>query len=206
MRRIGHLAARFAASIVPVPVRASDASWVEGILAAGELALWHQMSRPDRVEGVRVARRTANALGPGEPSDQHDDWLAAALLHDVGKLDARLGPYRRAVATIAGRAAPGMTGAWRESTGFTRRVGLYLDHAALGADRIRIAGGREVAARWAAAHHDPSRWAATGIPLAVCRALATADGEQLASEGAPSAGSDDCDGGSKDLSKDRNSR
>ena len=52
----------------------------------------------------------------------------------------------------------------RERGGFTRRVGLYLRHPELGADRIRLAGGPEEAAAWAAAHHDPDRWVPPGSP------------------------------------------
>ena len=54
--------------------------------------------------------------------------------------------------------------AWSESSGFTRRVGLYLRHAELGADRVRLAGEPEEAAAWAAAHHDPSTWDSLEIP------------------------------------------
>ena len=83
-------------------------------------------------------------------------WLSAALLHDIGKLDSRLGIYGRVVATVSASVA-GRDSAehWSTSSGFTRRVGLYLRHAELGADRIRIAGEPEEAARWSAAHHDP---------------------------------------------------
>ncbi len=64
---------------------------------------------------------------------------------------------------------------WSEKRGITRRVGLYLRHPELGADLIRVSGGSDVAARWAAAHHDPSRWDATDIPAPVVAALHAAD-------------------------------
>jgi hypothetical protein len=54
---------------------------------------------------------------------------------------------------------------------------LYLRHAELGADRIRIAGEPEEAAQWAAAHHDPSTWADLPIPAAVVVALDEADND-----------------------------
>jgi hypothetical protein len=57
----------------------------------------------------------------------------------------------------------------------TRRFGLYLRHAELGADRIRMCDGSHEAAVWAAAHQDPSRYDGTGFPGAVVAALATAD-------------------------------
>jgi hypothetical protein len=50
-------------------------------------------------------------------------------------------------------------------------------HDDLGAALLRDTGARIEVAAWAEAHHRPDRWADTGIPLAVCRALAAADGE-----------------------------
>jgi hypothetical protein len=68
-----------------------------------------------------------------------------------------------------------MADAWSAKRGITRRVGLYLRHPELGATRIRLAGGREEAARWAAAHHEPDRWSSTGIPGDVVVVLHDAD-------------------------------
>ena len=87
--------------------------------------------------------------------------------------------YGRVVATVSGAAAGREhADAWSESSGFTRRVGLYLRHPELGADRIRIAGEPEEAARWAAAHHDPSDAGTTSpIPETVIVALDAADND-----------------------------
>ena len=95
-------------------------------------------------------------------------WLAAALLHDVGKLDADLGVYGRVVATVpAPPPAPACADAWSERSGFTRRVGLYLRHPELGGDRIRAGRRPDEAARWAGAHHDSGRACdRLGIPRA----------------------------------------
>ena len=68
-----------------------------------------------------------------------------------------------------------MADAWSQRSGVIRRVGLYLRHPELGADRIRLAGGPEDAAAWTAAHHHPERWAATGIPEPVVVALVACD-------------------------------
>ena len=82
------------------------------------------------------------------------------------------------VATVAGAAAGREHAeAWSESSGFTRRVGLYLRHAELGADRIRLAGEPEEAARWAAAHHDPDSWATCRSRTPVVVALDAADND-----------------------------
>ena len=113
------------------------------------------MSRADRRHAIAVARRVSTVLGPTAPRPV----LAAALLHDVGKIDARLGTYGRVVATLAGKMAGApMALAWSETQGFTRRVGLYLRHAELGADRLRLAGSDPLTVAWAAEHHRPSEY------------------------------------------------
>jgi hypothetical protein len=180
--RTAHLVGRFFSSLVPVPVRARDREWVAAALQPEELDLWSLLSLADRRESIGVARRTEAALaGTDHAGDTR--WLAAALLHDVGKLDARFGPIRRAVATMAaGVFGTRMVESWVDKSGFVRRCALYVFHDQIGADRVKIAGGRREAALWAEAHHRPAIWATTGIPMAVMVALAAADGERT-SEG-----------------------
>jgi hypothetical protein len=111
-------------------------------------------------------------LGPSTPREV----VAAALLHDVGKLDSGLGTYGRVVATVCGRVGGlDMAQAWSSHRGFTRRVGLYLRHDALGADRLTLAGSDDLTVAWAREHHLPEeRWT---VPLVVGRALKQADGD-----------------------------
>jgi hypothetical protein len=176
--RPGHLVARFFGSLVPRRVTPVDAAWVGSVLTPPEQGLWAKLGRADAKEGVDVARRADAHLDTA--LDHRDEYLAAALLHDVGKLDADFGPYRRAIATVAGAlVSRGTIDAWKERRGFTRRCALYLDHAELGALRVRVAGGRERVAQWAAAHHDASAWPTPAIAIEVCRLLAEADGERL---------------------------
>jgi hypothetical protein len=137
------------------------------------------MPAHDRRHSIGVARRVDQALiGTEYAGDTR--WLAAALLHDVGKLDAGLGVLGRVGATLAGGAAGhDMAEVWSAKRGITRRVGLYLRHPELGATRIRTAGGREEVAHWAAAHHDgPDEETATAVlalPGVVVNALRDAD-------------------------------
>lgn len=100
--------------------------------------------------------------------------LAAALLHDVGKVTADLGTYGRVVATIAGALTKGeYATAWSATRGFTRRVGLYLRHAPLGAELLSVAGSHPLTVAWASEHHLPSeRWT---VPAEVGAALKAAD-------------------------------
>ena len=103
-------------------------------------------------------------------------WVAAALLHDVGKLDSGLGVFGRVLATLAGAAAGhDMAEPWSQKRGITRRFGLYLQHPELGAEPHPLCDGSREAALWAEAHHDPDRWASTGLPDVVVEALAAAD-------------------------------
>ncbi len=180
MSTIRHLVARFFGSIVPRRLSETDRHWVHVQLSEPEAALWTKLRRADAVESVDVARRALIALqSVGSDDADATNVIAAALLHDVGKLDSDLGTYGRVVATVAGKlAGPSMAQAWVHTSGFTRRCGLYLQHAELGGVRIRVAGGREVAAAWAVAHHDPELWPVSGLTYEQCQMLAAADGER----------------------------
>ncbi len=168
--RLRHLATRFLTSLWPAGPSAADEAWADDHLVAGERALWHRMSGPDRRHAVAVARRTVAQLGPTTSRPV----VAAALLHDVGKLDAGLGTFGRVAATLAGAVGGhDMAPLWAERRGFTRRVGLYLCHPELGAARLALAGSDPVTIEWARQHHTPpDRWT---IDPAVAHALKDAD-------------------------------
>jgi hypothetical protein len=173
--RAVHLSSRFVGALRPGGPKPADEAWAATVLTPEEHALWSRMRNHDRRHSVLVARRVEASLA-GSDAAGDPRWLAAALLHDVGKLDAGLSVPGRVVATLAGGAA-GHEWAepWSSKRGFTRRVGLYLRHPELGETRIRVAGGREEAARWAGAHHDASAYTDLSIPPEVVDALTTAD-------------------------------
>ncbi len=158
-----HLVGRFFTSLRPRPPSAADLAWVQDALAPGEWDLWCRLDTADRVEAIATARRLA-------PEYAHDArWRAAALLHDVGKADAHLGPCGRAAATVVG---------WRRDPALVRgRFGTYLRHPDVGAAALDAAGARPETTAWAALHHRPERFADCAIPPEVCEALARADGE-----------------------------
>ena len=99
---------------------------------------------------------------------------AAALLHDVGKIESGLGVYGRVVATLCGLIAGRETAKeWTRGRGFTRRVGLYLLHPDLGGDLLGMAGSDPLTEAWARQHHrSPDSWT---IDPAVAAALKAAD-------------------------------
>jgi putative nucleotidyltransferase with HDIG domain len=166
--RITHLAGRFFGSLHAREVDDADVACVRRVLTPDELAVWETLGRADRAESVAVAHRVAHALGP----DAEDRWVAAALLHDVGKTDAHLGTIGRAgAAAVAGVAGHGRARRW------TNRVGAYITHDDRGAARLEAAGARPEAVAWARAHHRPELWPGTGIPPDLCEVLAVADGE-----------------------------
>ena len=175
MGRNLHLARRFFGALSPAAPQAVDVTWVATVLNEREYTVWSRMPRHDRRHSIAVARRVEASLADTPYADD-PRWLEAALLHDVGKLDARLGVFGRVAATVAGAAAGhGMADAWSEKRGITRRFGLYLRHPELGASRIHMCEGSREAAVWAEAHQDPDRYAQTGIPPIVVDALAAAD-------------------------------
>jgi hypothetical protein len=170
-----HLVRRFVRALRPGPPRPEDVAWVASILGPGELELWRSQPNHDQRYTIRVARLVDEELaGTAFAGDQR--WLAAALLHDTGKLDAGLGVVGRSVATVAGAAAgTARVDRWAHASGFRRRVAWYLRHDDRGAARIRAAGGRDEAERWAWAHHHRDRWRESGIPTPVAEALESAD-------------------------------
>ena len=156
-----HLTRRFLGSLLPGEPAPADRAWVATILTEKEMALWQRMSGADRRHAVGVARRVQADLGEagaGRPE------LAAALLHDVGKLVSGLGTFGRVMATLAG-----LSGA----RAMTPAIEQYLAHDRLGADLLDRAGSHPLTVAWAREHHrPPERWS---VPVATGRALKAAD-------------------------------
>ncbi len=122
---VGHLARRFATSLSRKPPDATDERWAASSLTDPECVLWNVMSDADRRHSVLVARRFTMSC-----PDATRDAVAAALLHDVGKLRSGLGTWSRVVATIVGPR--------------TRRFRLYHDHELLGAEMLRAIGSSAI--------------------------------------------------------------
>ena len=97
-----HLPRRFVRALWPGPPRAATSHGWRASSSPSELALWRSAPEPRPPvhdpgrDGVEAATWPARST-PGEPR-----WLAAALLHDIGKLDAGLGVVGRSAATVMG--------------------------------------------------------------------------------------------------------
>jgi hypothetical protein len=160
VRGLGHLARRFLGSLSRRLLDPADDVWIRAHLLPREQRLWGQLSVPDRKHAAGVAREVDRLLGgAGRPV------IAAAALHDVGKIDAGLGTFARVGATVVGlvvdrRRAPG-------------RIGRYLRHDAIGAELLDAAGSDPLTVTWAREHHlAPARWS---LPGEIAGALAAAD-------------------------------
>ena len=156
-----HLGRRFLGSLRPGGPSPADEAWVDATLTDGEMGLWRGMSGADRRHAVAVARRVVEDLGSEGATRP---VLAAALLHDVGKVVPGLGPLRRVAATLAG-----MSGARRVPVSFRQ----YLTHDRLGAEMLQRVGSDPLTVAWAREHHRPPEgWT---VPAGAARALKAAD-------------------------------
>lgn len=121
MRSVAHLARRFVTSLSRTPPPVADVEWAMGHLLPAEAALWCQMSAQDRRHSILVARRFVEFVPEAARAE-----VAAALLHDVGKLASELGTFGRVLATIVGPR--------------TATFRTYHDHERLGAEMLDGAG------------------------------------------------------------------
>ena len=165
---------RFFQSIWPGAARPDDVAWVRNILSDKEMRHFTAMSNADQRHAVRVARRVEETYVQSEHDVPVEIALAAAILHDVGKNEARLGTYGRVVATVSGAVAGlDFAEAWQETSGFTRKVGLYLRYNIIGEELLEIAGSDPLVIAWSVEHHlAEDAWT---VPVEFGRILAAAD-------------------------------
>ena len=127
---LGHLSRRFMGALSTRPPAPGDDAWAASHLLAGEEALWRRMSNPDRRHAIEVTRRFLAA----RPRSTRPE-VAAALLHDCGKVESGLGTFARVGATVWIAVA----GRERVATG-DGRLGRYARHEPLGAELLADAG------------------------------------------------------------------
>ena len=120
-----HLARRFVGSLSRRAPLAGDEGWASAQLLAHELDLWRSMSNVDRRHAIEVARQCERLRGAGRREE-----MAAALLHDVGKVESGLGTLGRVAATIVGPR--------------TRRFRAYHDHERIGSEWLAAGGSSPV--------------------------------------------------------------
>ncbi len=125
MTSVAHLARRFIGSLSSAEPDSASVSWARAHLLEHEWQMWSAMDVRDRRHSLTVARRfTDNTGHPPRAA------VAGALLHDVGKTEARLSTLLRVVATVVGPRGA--------------RFRAYHDHERLGAERLERSGSDRV--------------------------------------------------------------
>jgi hypothetical protein len=171
---MNHLARRFAGSLWPAGPGVAGEAWSRQWLRSGEVDVWKAMSGPDRRHGLAVARRVAGALGNSEGAGIPRNALAAALLHDAGKSQSRLGVFGRTAATLlAAGLGRRRLAAWKDGAGWRAQAGRYAAHDDIGGDLLAAAGSDPVVVSWAREHHlPPAEWS---LDPALAAVLKSAD-------------------------------
>ena len=189
-----HLAVRFFGALDPRGPAPAEEAWALGWLLPCEQQLWRQMSGPHRRHAAGVARDVAARLGSDGGPPPGREVMAAALLHDVGKVESGLGTFSRVAVTVAaiglgrdrlaaGGAGGGPVGGAGGAAGggvagrgpVRQRVRQYLTHDRIGADLLRQAGSDPLTVAWAGEHHLPEdRWT---VERRLADALKAADGD-----------------------------
>lgn len=122
---------------------------VAGALRSAEAAIFWRQATPDLAHAVAVARHVM-AARPGRT-----DLVRAALLHDVGKIEAGLGTVGRSVASILHVLRLPLP----------RRMRRYADHTAIGARMLEDLAVEQAVSDFARHHRgarpddfDPDDW------------------------------------------------
>lgn len=178
-----HLAVRFVGSLSPAAPSVAGEAWARNWLTPAERELWARQSNADRRHAIEVAHGVAGMLGDPDGAGVPTEVLAAALLHDVGKVEAGLGTFSRVVATaVALAVGRERVAAWDAETGsaggrrgWAGRCGRYVTHDRRGAALLAGAGSAPFVVTWAREHHQPEdTWT---LDPALTAVLKAADGD-----------------------------
>lgn len=171
-----HLARRFFGAVRPGPPDQRDEQWAREHLGPGEIEIWQRMNNPDRRHAVAVAQAVV-----ADPRLQSQESIgrpvvAAALLHDSGKVLCRFRTPSRVLATVVWAvASDDVADRWltEHRSGYRFRLAQYRHHPRLGAELLRAGGADPLTASWAAEHHLPAeQWT---VPITVGQVLKDCD-------------------------------
>lgn len=147
-----HLITRFLGFLRARPLSPTEQDQVTHILSPSLARLFYRQCFQDQRHAFDVARRVASR------PELHE----AALLHDVGKSEVRLGAVGRSCATLWGMASLPVWGRWR----------TYLMHASRGAELLERHGAGNFSIVFTRHHPGPPP---DGLDPAAWGALAHAD-------------------------------
>ncbi len=144
----GHLVRRFFDVVSARPLDASERTTVESWLTPPLAEVFFAQNAADQRHGLHAAQVVLAGGGAA-------DTVVAALLHDIGKRNARLGAIGRSVASIL----------IILRLPLTERMRAYRDHGMTGAVELARLGAPALAIDFALHHHgrrpptiDPEIW------------------------------------------------
>jgi putative nucleotidyltransferase with HDIG domain len=126
MTSLWHLTKRLVGAAVAQPLHSTEVNEVAAILTPAELQLFTQLSTADQRHALHVLRRFDAFVGEALHVTPPVAARRAALLHDIGKVQAPLGTLMRVVATMVGP----LTAAFRR----------YHEHETIGVAMLEQAG------------------------------------------------------------------
>ncbi len=118
-----------------------DEAQAARVLSPALLALFRQMRRSERLHSLNVLR-TLQDRGHNHPA-----LLTAALLHDVGKINAPFHLWDRVIVVLVGELLPGRSQQWGEGAprGWRRPFAIRAQHPRWGAELAAAAGADPMA-------------------------------------------------------------
>lgn len=132
----GHLVGRFFDVLTAKPLTESERLAVMSWLPARFAEVFFAQGDPDQRHGYHAAQSVV-AQGFG------DDVIVAALMHDVGKRQSRLGVIHRSLATLMVLL----------HLPLTRRMAAYRDHGLLAAEELKLLHASSLVVDFARHHH-----------------------------------------------------
>jgi hypothetical protein len=130
---------------------AQDNDLVKNHLSPALFRLFQRMSPADQAHGIRVLRYLLNE------GESHPALLAAALLHDVGKLHVKPSIWDRVLAVVITWFVPDAIIRWGkgEPRGWRKPFVIAAQHPYWGAEMIGSAGGEAALVTLVRRHQDP---------------------------------------------------
>ena len=165
-----HLIKRFFTTLFARDLNEEERTWLFAHLNVGERDLWERFERADRRHSYQVAKRAEKFFG----DDATPVVIAAAALHDIGKIEVKAGVFLRVLATLASTTgSEAQVYSWSQEPGWLGRAGRYLRSHELAEEHLVAAGSDPLVVAWAREHElAPSRWT---IPREVGAILKRAD-------------------------------
>jgi hypothetical protein len=132
-------------------LRPVDDALAEATLSPALHVLYRRMRRSERQHSLRVLR-SLMTTGHTDP-----DLLVAALLHDVGKTQARFFLPEKVLVVLVRAASPTLYRRWGSAStrGWRRPFAVSVQHPAWGAEMVAAAGASPLAVELIRHHADP---------------------------------------------------